>query len=232
MFKKYNSIENIDNGKLVDKVRYEGFTDPSIQWIAQEKIHGANFSFMYDGKTLSCAKRTGDITETENFFGYEIILTKYKKSVMDAWDLLNERYKDVKEINIFGEFAEPGIQKEVDYEHKDFYAFDIQVNGNYIDKEIVNETCKLSGIKIAPIIRYGSFDELCNMERAFDTLVPKYNEMLTKTTDAYDFIFGEQEAGKDNIAEGFVIAPIIPSFLMATVLSLNVKMSYLKRKVK
>lgn len=213
MFKKYNSIENIDNAKLVDKVRYEGFADPSVQWIAQEKIHGANFSFMYDGKTLKCAKRSGDIKETESFFGYEIILAQYKKSVLDAWDILVERFKDVEEINIFGEFAGPGIQKEVDYEHKDFYAFDILVNGHYIDKEIVNETCKLARIKLAPIIRYGSFDELCNMERAFDTLVPKYNEMLKKNTDAFDFIFGEQEEGEDNISEGYVISPVVPAYL-------------------
>ena len=35
-FIKYDSIENIDNTKLVEKAFFEGKTSPGIPWIAQE----------------------------------------------------------------------------------------------------------------------------------------------------------------------------------------------------
>ena len=85
-FKKYNSIDNSYREKTVRYIKQGGFD--KVPWVAQEKIHGCNMSFIIDddGK-ISCAKRSGFIKEGENFFNYELVKEKYQQS-------FNDFYKD------------------------------------------------------------------------------------------------------------------------------------------
>ena len=47
MFKKYNSIENTYREKEVEQIYLHGYDKET--YVVQEKVHGANFSFITNG---------------------------------------------------------------------------------------------------------------------------------------------------------------------------------------
>ncbi|AUM58455.1 RNA ligase [Proteus phage phiP4-3] len=212
-FIKYDSIENIDNTKLVEKAFFEGKTAPGIPWIAQEKIHGTNFSFICDGVDVVCAKRTNLIGESEAFFGYELILKRYKQNILDMFNTVKESMPDLELLTVFGEYAGPGIQREVDYEEKDFWVFDILINGDLVDALFLRMLSSKTNLKICPVILTGDFDELSNLERSFDSLIPEFNAIVKEhgIPAANAHVFGPQKEGSENIAEGYVLKPITPT---------------------
>ena len=55
-FKKYNSIENSFSREFMEKVVAEMPAD--LEYVVQEKVHGANTSFLCDGESVRFAKRT------------------------------------------------------------------------------------------------------------------------------------------------------------------------------
>ena len=64
-FKKYNSIENSYQIEFLNEIKEQGFYD--LEYVVQEKVHGANLSFITNGKDIISAKRTELITDDENF---------------------------------------------------------------------------------------------------------------------------------------------------------------------
>ena len=72
-FKKYSSIENSFDEEFVGKVREQ--VSPEQVYVVQEKVHGANTSFICDGTSIQFAKRTAVIEDGETFYGYEEIVT-------------------------------------------------------------------------------------------------------------------------------------------------------------
>ena len=58
-FRKYLDIENSYRKKFLDIVVAEKLDKG--EFVIQEKAHGANLSFWYDGKDLKSAKRGGFI---------------------------------------------------------------------------------------------------------------------------------------------------------------------------
>ena len=64
-FKKYSSIENSFNREFMERIVAEMPTD--LEYVVQEKVHGANTSFLCDGENVKFAKRTS-ILETEEMF--------------------------------------------------------------------------------------------------------------------------------------------------------------------
>ena len=68
MFKKYSSLTNHYEGKFINGVIMNGLTGGV--WVAREKIHGANFSFITDdGNIVTPAKRTDVVKPAEDFYG-------------------------------------------------------------------------------------------------------------------------------------------------------------------
>jgi hypothetical protein len=43
-----------------------------VRWVVTEKVHGANFSFVYEKGALCYAKRHGYLAWLDNFFGYQL----------------------------------------------------------------------------------------------------------------------------------------------------------------
>lgn len=42
-----------------------------LKYVVQEKVHGANTSFLCDGNEVKFAKRTSILSEGENFYEYD-----------------------------------------------------------------------------------------------------------------------------------------------------------------
>lgn len=214
-FKRYNSIENSYREKIIQQIINHGYNHPAYQWIATNKIHGANFSFWCDGKELKCAKRSSFIGATTNFNNWEILYDSHKENIFNMFKHLENYFRvnreiPVEHITIYGEIFGgyynhpdvppcPGatrVQRGISYcPHNDFAAFDIAVNDILVDQDMMFNLCETHGIPTVEIMHRGTFDECYNLD-------PKFEDPTYKRYDLPKI--------ENNIAEGFVIRPVMP----------------------
>ena len=137
-FKKYSSIENSFSREFMEHVVAEMPQD--LEYVVQEKVHGANTSFLCDGEEVRFAKRTSILADGEKFYDYPELLDRYKDRVLKLFADIKAKYPEVNHISVFGEMfggmyphdsvkaahKVSLIQKGVCYtpEHE-FYGFDI-----------------------------------------------------------------------------------------------------------
>lgn len=213
-FKKYSSIENSYNRDFVERVMAEMPTD--LEFVVQEKVHGANVSFLCDGNDIQFAKRTSIVTDDEKFYNYEELLETYKERVMNLFANIKERYPNVKSISVFGEMfggyyphkdvKRIGrltlIQKGVYYTPiHEFYGFDIfifnDVDTNYLSVPETNDLFEKNGFFYAKTLLQGSLAECLKFPSKFDSYIPQWLGL---------------PAIEDNVCEGIVIRPVVPMF--------------------
>ncbi|AGD92214.1 RNA ligase 2 [Megavirus lba] len=194
-FQKYFSIENL-NARSFKSLQKNGLLSNNIEWIALEKIHGANFSFITNGEKLETAKRTGIISSEEYFFNYQIVVERYSQDVFNIFNKIKKNIDNLMSIQIYGELfggAYPDmyvkdikpIQKGVYYNPDiDFLIFDIKINyktesgipeNNYSEflshDEVINYISK-TNIRIVPEISRAIFTDIIKMDPVFHTKVP------------------------------------------------------------
>ena len=88
-FKKYSSIENSFNREFLEYVVAQMPAD--LQYVVQEKVHGANTSFLCDGHEVKFAKRTLALVEDEKFYEYPELLESYKERVLNLFVHIKSR---------------------------------------------------------------------------------------------------------------------------------------------
>lgn len=111
------------------------------RWVVTEKVHGANFSFVYDKGTLRYAKRRGYLAWSDNFFGYQCVVSAIEGRMQNLFEDLSATVPGTR-FTIYGElfgghYPHPkiapiegvnAIQTGVYYTPEiKFYAFDISV---------------------------------------------------------------------------------------------------------
>ncbi|RLJ23547.1 Rnl2 family RNA ligase [Chryseobacterium sp. 7] len=204
IFKTYNAIENAYQARVIEQIRIQGFGDEVF--IVQEKVHGANFSFFTDGKEIKIAKRTAFIDKDEKFFNAHQILERYRKNVLEVFQIVKTIYPDVETVVIYGELFGGGykhkeveavkdavkVQKGIEYApHNEFYAFDIKLNGiTYLDTEVVNHIFEKTGFFYAKILFQGTLEEALRYPNVFNSKIPAW--------------LGLPEL-EDNICEGTIV---------------------------
>lgn len=213
-FVKYNSIENHYNPRPIRAIQEMGLDHPNIKWSVREKMHGANFSFWYDGVTMHCAKRSGFIQPLENFFDYQVVLHRYLEAIKGIYEVMIEieLMERGQVMTVFGELAGQmrngkKVQKEVDYGELDFYMFDIVANGKYVADPLVSSMAQRFKISEAPLLGIGTFTEMSKTINNFDSLY-----MLGKPDAPITHEFPKLEKGEKNVAEGYVLKPCAPAF--------------------
>lgn len=161
-------------------------------WVAMEKIHGANFSIYCDTDgTYRCAKRSGFINEDESFYGYQYAVDKYLTSMFEVVAQLK------KPVVFIGELAGKAenckaVQKEVEYGDLDIFLFDIKIDGEFVNHELFTTLCEEYNLNIAPVVANGSFEEMLALDCEFDSKV----------------------LGKEgNASEGLVLKPYTPAYM-------------------
>lgn len=208
-FKKYNSIENTYNKDFMDKIKMEGLD--SLQYVVQEKVHGANCSFITDGQTVQFAKRTGLVEAGEKFYNYEELLERYRERVIGLYHLIKEKYTDTESVSIYGEmfggkYPHPDImndtrimciQKGVFYSpNHEFYGFDLYVygaeNNRYLSVNEMNKFFEEGGFFYAKTLLEGSLEECLLYPNAFQSRIAEWMGLPPI---------------EDNICEGVVIRP-------------------------
>lgn len=205
-FKKYNSIENSYQEDFIKSIIEQGYGD--LEYVVQEKVHGANLSFITDGQNIISAKRVELINDNEQFFNSQQVQNKYKDKILALFTEVSEQF-NAKTLTIFGEIFGGGyphkdipkddnaklVQRGIYYcPINDFFAFDILLDNNqYLDVENVSELFEKHGFVYAKTLFKGSLKDCLLFSNDFKTTIPK--EYGLPQIDG-------------NICEGVVIRPI------------------------
>ncbi|MBO9691247.1 RNA ligase family protein [Chryseobacterium sp.] len=163
-----------------------------LKWVVTEKIHGANFSFSYENNTLKYAKRREYLNWKDDFFGFQLVVSKLENSMLALFEYLGAAVLGTRYIvygELFGgEYPHPeipavenvqAIQTGVYYAPDiRFYAFDLAIvdeNGlkYYLDYETAASYFKQFGIPYVKPLFIGKFNEALNFNTRIDSPVPK-----------------------------------------------------------
>ena len=214
-FHEFSSIENL-TGKFLKSLEKYGYLNTSVEWVAMEKIHGANFSFLTDGMEVHVAKRSS-ILGTESFYGSAVLAEKYKNDIVEIYRRIKEENPNATVVQIFGELFGghyPGqkhasnlkpVQKGVYYKPEvDFLVFDIKMNTDlvesvdnegtekqawYLSQNEVDKFLDGLTLKGIPVTAKGTIHEIVKLDPVFITTIPQ--------------LYGLPPL-LDNMAEGYV----------------------------
>lgn len=183
-----------------------------LKWVVTEKVHGANFSFIYENGNLKFAKRKEYLSWADDFFGFQLVVNKLEDRILRLFEKLSSEIVAEKYI-IYGELfggkyphpeVEPvkdlyAIQTGVYYTPSiEFCAFDIALETDgiaskyYLDYETAVSYFEQFGIFYAKPLFIGKFNEALNFNIRINSAVPK------------EFNLPEL---KDNLIEGMVVKP-------------------------
>lgn len=183
-----------------------------LKWVVTEKVHGANFSFVYENGTLKFAKRKEYLSWTDDFFGFQLVANKLEDNILRLFEKLSGEISGQKYI-IYGElfggkYPHPevnpvkdlhAIQTGVYYTPNiEFCAFDIAIETEgsdskyYLDYESSVAYFKEFGIFHAQPLLIGKFNEAMNFNIRINSTIPK------------EFNLPELQ---ENLIEGVVIKP-------------------------
>ena len=208
-FRKYFDIENSYRKQFLDVLAVEKLDKG--EFVVQEKAHGANLSFWYDGKELKSAKRSDFIND--NFYDYKPVEDKNSEKVENLYTILKEEGCDFNELAVYGELIggtyphkdvkkdtkATRIQKGIFYTpHNEFYAIDVAIDGQLIGVDKFNQVMEKAGFLYAKTIFRGTLEECLKYSNSFPSQISVW--------------LGLPEL-EDNICEGVVIKPAIPKFL-------------------
>jgi len=188
MFKKYNSIENTYRQEFLTRIQSHWFWN--LEYIVQEKAHGANLSYWTkDGIHFHAAKRTEGIGKEEKFYNYELVLEQIKPSLINIWKDLKKKDKDLEQVTFFGEIIGGSypqeevkrdnsalkVQKGIYYSPSNhFYLFDILLNvENYLGVEAVNAYAEKEQLLHAKTLFKGDLDTCLKYSNKFESTIPK-----------------------------------------------------------
>ena len=94
--------------KMPDSLNKLGFSDAEfselkkITWVVTEKVHGANFSFVYANGLLKFAKRKEFLSWTDDFFGFQLVVNRLENKVLRLFEQL-EKDLPARKWQIYGE---------------------------------------------------------------------------------------------------------------------------------
>eukprot|EP00529_Nitzschia_sp_RCC80_P016189 CAMPEP_0113501130 /NCGR_PEP_ID=MMETSP0014_2-20120614/32775_1 /TAXON_ID=2857 /ORGANISM="Nitzschia sp." /LENGTH=673 /DNA_ID=CAMNT_0000395667 /DNA_START=47 /DNA_END=2067 /DNA_ORIENTATION=- /assembly_acc=CAM_ASM_000159 len=215
-FKKYSSIENSYREAHVDKCMTAIALGHCVDdFVVEEKAHGANFSFYFDGSELKTACRSVFLSnDGEAFSKSHLVKQKYAGAIKELYSLLG--FTTGSSIRVVGELIGgsynhpevpaqrnlPRIQKGVDYcPGHEFYAFDLSVlsddKGKWyttMDKLEMNKLFEQVGLLFARPLFRGTLKDCLAFGNTFKNHIPEW--------------LGLPEHPDENLAEGKVIKPV------------------------
>lgn len=201
-----------NNLKKMSLSEYDFAEMDKLKWVVTEKVHGANFSFVYENHTLHYAKRKEYLEWTDDFFGFQLVVNRLENNMYRLFEQLSADIPASKYM-IYGElfggaYPHPDIAPEKGLQAIqtgvyyipgiDFCAFDIAIEKEenepkyYLDYQTAVSYFQKFGIFHAMPLFIGKFNEAMNFNIRINSSVPKQ--------------FGLPEL-KNNLIEGVVIKP-------------------------
>ncbi len=208
MFSEYEKMPNslqklgLDSSDLSKIEKYK--------WVVTEKVHGANFSFVYENNSLKFAKRKEYLSWSDDFFGYQLVVHQIEDKILRLFEQLSTEIKASKLVlygELFGgKYPHPDvetlenlhpIQTGVYYAPSiEFCAFDIAIEDAeskyYLDYEKALSLFEKFEILHAKPLFVGKLNEAMNFNKRINSSIPK------------EFNLPEL---KENLIEGIVIKP-------------------------
>ncbi|MBQ3766435.1 MAG: hypothetical protein II874_06850 [Bacteroidales bacterium] len=214
-FKPYPSIGSHTDTGWMALVRA---AEPAETLFAvQEKVDGANVSFLCDDLEVRMARRTAILDPLEPFFGFQQVLERYSGHVYHIYNRLRLSYPEMTSIAVYGElfgghYPHPGVapepqdwpvQKGIWYiPGHDFYAFDIYVftkdGGFFLPVREAIDLFAAAGFHYAHNLFTGTLDECLAYPCDFPTTIPPEYGLPSL---------------ENNLCEGIVIKPLRPLVL-------------------
>lgn len=183
-----------------------------LKWVVTEKVHGANFSFVYEDGNLKFAKRKEYLKWTDDFFGFQLVVKNLEENILQLFEALSSRMP-AKKYMLFGElfggeYPHPdiaaipelnAIQTGV-YYHPDinFCAFDLAIESEdpdskqYLDYETSLSYFKEFGIFHAKPLFTGKLTDALNFNLRMNSPIPQEFNLPPL---------------KQNLIEGVVVKP-------------------------
>lgn len=138
-FRSYEKIsDNLRAWNVDENTRKEL---DKTEWVVTEKVHGANFSVIIKDKTLHFGKRKELLTWEDDFFAFQLMVTRLERAFYRVFDICQEKFQATSCI-LYGELFGGGyphqavlhderlqpIQTGIYYSpHIEFYVFDIWI---------------------------------------------------------------------------------------------------------
>lgn len=209
-WRKYQDIENSYRKKVIDDIYEQGLNGGL--WVVQEKIDGANGSFVTDGNRIRMAKRTCLIDDDAEFNGLKQFRDENKDTILEVYNMCNSFFGgNLTSVVVYGEcfggyYPHPDvtndnkvkvIQGRVYYSPKhEFMAYDIlcvrKDESFFLDYTDFWTIMSELDFPRIPALIVASFEECLKYPNTFQTIIPE--------------ILGYPPI-ENNIAEGVVIKP-------------------------
>ena len=104
VFRVFPTIDHYFREKRVIEIRNSKLAD--VEWVATEKIRGANFSFITDGNLVKAGKRNSllDPTKDKFYFGWQEVFEQEVPRVKQLFRLIQDTLvPDIGCCHVFGE---------------------------------------------------------------------------------------------------------------------------------
>lgn len=232
--KGYSSIPNALRGPKFAKIASSPLVDPSVTWVATEKLHGANLCMVAQrfscGKVeMYCCRRNDVLLETERFYNAYSLLRRYESALINVLNEVHGSGQKPCKVFVYGELIGgryPGapsgdwetlhegkpkiVQQGIYYcPHNEFVSFDVFNGVSFIEFLTAKSILEKAGFLAAEILHEGTFDTLLALDPDFQTTFPRR--------------LGLPDA-EDNVAEGYVLRPVrVASFSTRALLKLKSK---------
>jgi Rnl2 family RNA ligase len=217
-----------DKGSMQEFIGYEKMPDSirklgldlqdtrlldSVEWVVTEKVHGANFSFIFTGDELRYAKRKAYLRWADDFFGFQLAAERLDGAVMRLFERIRRDHPFHTAV-VYGELfggnyphrdvpADPrvqAIQTGIFYSPTvEYYAFDIAIlpteaeeSRYYLDYAQAVAYFEACGIPYARPLFIGKLNEALFFDTRFNSKIPAW--------------LGLPDIGT-NLVEGIVVKP-------------------------
>lgn len=172
-FKKYSSIENSYRQKYILKCIQEFPDLQNEEFIATEKLDGANIQFYFrPNQPYLVGKRSSYIEEGDGFFDIWSVIPKYEKELNI---IQNEVNSTGVELRIYGELFGPGINGRVNYgEERQILFFDAQMNDVWLSPasfDMILVGLSLQHMKVPVIGIYKNLNEALEINENFNSKI-------------------------------------------------------------
>jgi Rnl2 family RNA ligase len=163
------------------------------RWVVTEKIHGANFCFVVDGREVRGANRRELLAEGDPFFGWQAVRDRLRPALLAAFAEVRALTPGLRRLFVFGELFGGGyphpdvapvpgvqpVQTGVWYAPGiEFCAFDMAAERDgasgraYLAYETVMRVAESVGLPCAAPLLVGSYTDAMNLPLGFDSRVP------------------------------------------------------------
>lgn len=181
-----------------------------LKWVVTEKVHGANFSFVYADGALKYAKRKEFLAWTDDFFGFQTVVNEMEDRVLRMFEALTTQEGKADWIlygELFGgEYPHPEVAAVPDVQAIQtgvyyapgihFCAFDLAwtdaAGKHYLDYSTAERYFKEFGIFYAQSLFTGKLNEALQFNTRIPSTLPRQLGLPELT---------------DNLIEGVVIKP-------------------------